>query len=77
MPSGHIKKEFNLRTRAQIFLNLMSKKREFPIKYSRIVNGEEYTQTYTVTGVKNKTEAIEKLKKLCKQAGGPEPIIIE
>ena len=55
----------------------MSKKREFPITYSRIVNGEEYTQTYTVTGVKTKDEAIEKLKKLCKQAGGTEPIIIE
>ena len=43
----------------------MSKKRNYFIKYSILVNGEEYAREYTVKGVKNEGEATTKLSSLC------------
>jgi len=53
----------------------MSKKRKFYIEYSRIVNGIEYPCEYTITGVRSKEEAEVKLKRMCSEAGGPDPVI--
>jgi hypothetical protein len=44
----------------------MSKKKTFMATYSILDNGEEFTRSLPVTGVKNKKEAEAKLKKLCK-----------
>lgn len=43
----------------------MSKNRNYHIKYSILVNGEEYAREYTVKGVKNEGEATTKLSTLC------------
>ncbi len=53
----------------------MSKKRKFYTEYKRFVNGTEYPTTYTITGVKSKEAAVAKLNRMCKEAGGPEPVI--
>ena len=53
----------------------MSKKRNFYIEYLLPVNGNEFPKDYTVTGVQTKEDAAKKLNALCRQNGGPEPII--
>ncbi len=44
----------------------MSKKRDFHLHYSIMVNNEEYHREFTVRRVRNKEEAETKLRSLCK-----------
>jgi len=53
----------------------MSKKKDYHLKFSRIVNGNEFSTEFTVKSVKSPEEAEQKLKRICKEAGGPEPVI--
>ena len=53
----------------------MSKKHDFHLHYTRIVNGAEFPDHYIIRNVRSKQAAEDKLKDLCRKAGGPEPVI--